>query len=170
MKSSDLTPSLTHTRFCARFFFLSARIVNSASVGLSSTSRISTLSNPVILPSCWHGKKESGAPVQFGFGPDSASMAGDQPMNDGEPDPGSGKFVGSVQALEYPEEFVVETHIKAHPIVLHEKSVLRRHEPHFDLGRLSCRTVLQGIRQQVDPDLLEHSRIDVGCRQVLDVS
>src|SRR5258706_7512483 len=145
MKSSASTPSLTHTRLFARFFFLSARIVNSASVGLSSTSRISTLSSPVIWPSCWHGKKESGAPVQFGFGPDSASMAGDQSMNDGEPDPGSGKFVGSVQALEYPEEFVVETHIKAHPIVLHEKSVFRRHETDFDLGVMSFRTVLKAV-------------------------
>src|SRR5258705_9685721 len=106
MKSSASTPSLTHTRLFARFFFLSARIVNSASVGLSSTSRISTLSNPVILPPCWHGKKESGAPVQFGFGPDSAPMAGDQPVNDGEPDPGSGKFVVPGHALEYPEEVV----------------------------------------------------------------
>src|SRR5258708_3369474 len=102
-KSSASTPSLTQTRLLASFFFFSARMVSSASVGLSSTSRISTYSNPVILPAHGHRKKECSAAVQLGLGPDPASMAGDQPLNDGQSDPGPGKLVDRVQALKYTE-------------------------------------------------------------------
>src|SRR5882724_7421984 len=158
MKSRASTPSLTQTRLFARFFFFSARIVSSASVGLSSTSRISTFSNPVILASCRQREKEGGTFVQLGFGPHPASMAGNQPMNDGKAHPGSGKLLDPVQTLEHAEELVVIAHVEADAVVLDEKShvivrVLRGHETHFDLRHCPGRAILECIRQQVHPDL-----------------
>src|SRR5258705_1405342 len=123
-KSSASAPSFNQIRLLARLFFLRARMVSSASVLLSSTSRISTCCISDNLFSRFlfrmrQRKEKFRTHVKLSFSPHATAVTAYKPMNNRQSYAGPRKFVGAVQALEHAEEFIVILHFETDPVVLY---------------------------------------------------
>src|SRR5437763_5582778 len=111
MKSNASAPSRATWTRLARLCCLRLCSASSASFGLSSTSRISTV---------WSGmgrlslqrKEKRGAAVGLGLDPDTPAVAVDNALHDRQADAGAVKVLGPVQALEHPKELVGVAHIE----------------------------------------------------------
>src|SRR3546814_3181836 len=60
----------------------------------------------------WKGEVESGALAGFGFCPDAAVMARDDPLDAGQADAGAGELGRRMQALEHAEQLVRIGHVQ----------------------------------------------------------
>src|SRR5438093_1586472 len=96
-------------------FFLKACSANFTSLGLSSTSKISTASG-MMAPSL-EGEVEGGALIGLGVGPDASAVALDDALHDGQADSGPLVLLGPVQPLEDAEQLVGVAHVEADPVV-----------------------------------------------------
>ena len=116
---------------------------------------------------------ERRALVGLGVGPDAAAVAVDDPLHDGEADAGALIVLGPVQPLEDAEQLVGVAHVEADAVVLDEigriaLAVAVALPISIIALRLAAR-VLEGVGQQVDPDLLEQRRVGLARRQLADV-
>src|SRR5262245_32973146 len=93
-----------------------ARKVRISSSGLSSTSKITESS---VTPPSSHREVEGRARPGRGLGPHAATMTVDHALDDGQADPGPGKLVHGVQALERTEELARVVHVEADAVVAH---------------------------------------------------
>src|SRR3970282_1860524 len=119
MNSSASAPSFTQVTLFASLPLRSARSASSASVGLSSTRRMSTFSNLSILASFRQRKMESRARVHRALGPDPPAVPGEDARHDGQTHAGALELVRAVQPLEHAEQLVVVAHVEPGAVVLH---------------------------------------------------
>ncbi len=107
-KSNACSPSVTWTMLLASFCLRSARIVNSASAGSSSTRSISTSLNSsvIILYSSRQCEVERRTPSDLSLGPDTATVPVDDSLHDSQSDAGTFKFVPGMQPLEHSKQLV----------------------------------------------------------------
>src|SRR5579859_1416214 len=117
MKSSASAPSLTWWTLLAKLAFLRARSARSASCRLSSTSRISTSSNPTMPFSFRERKGEHSAPTHRSLRPDSASVSMDDSLDERQSQPRALKLLGGVEALEDPKQLVDVLLREAHAVI-----------------------------------------------------
>src|SRR5215468_3986980 len=97
----------------ARLCLLSVWRVNSTSLGLSSTRRISTTFSVMSVVSA-ERKGKCRALVDRRLGPHPPAVAMDDPLYNRQADARPVVLLGAVQALEHPEEFPNVLHIKAY--------------------------------------------------------
>src|SRR5437764_7478802 len=95
------------------------------SLGLSSTSRISTASG-FIRRLFAEREVEGRAVTGTGFGPDPAAVAEHDALGDCEPDPGALVFLGAVETLEDAEQTIRILHVEADAVVAHVVDAIRR--------------------------------------------
>src|SRR5436190_21764276 len=93
--------------------------------------------------------------VDGGVGPDTAPVAMNNTVDDGQADAGSFEIFGAMQALENAEELVRKTHVEAGAIVPYRIGALRRIEADGHGRRVAAARVLESIGEKIDPDLLE---------------
>ena len=95
-------------------------------------------------------------------------------MHDGQADSRALKFLGAVQSLKNTEQLARVTHVKARSVVADEIDVLIfllfAHAADFDDCRLTLAGIFKGIREQVQPDLLQQRWIALARRQVADAN
>src|SRR5437588_12484167 len=109
--------------------------------------------------------------IDFGFWPDPASVPVHDPLNDGEPNPGSLVVLAPVQSLEDAEQLVRVIHVEARAVVLdevHGLAVGAGTGPDLDPGRRAASAVLEAIADQVDEDLIQQVRIALAGRKLAD--
>src|SRR5688572_25799582 len=100
--------------------------------------RGATSTRPSLLPERQR-KVELGSFVQPGLGPDASAVSCDDPLHGRQADPAALEFIGSMQALERPEQLRRMAHIEAHTVVANVIDILAwsRLVPHFNRrGRL----------------------------------
>src|SRR5687768_3851013 len=166
--SSASAPSFAHRTRLTRLFCRSARIVISASCGLSSTSRISICST---IGAPRQGEMEAGALAGTALGPDAAAVAGHDALHDGEPDAGARELVGAVQPLEYAEELSDVAHVEADAVVAHPVDAFRRllAPADLDVRSRALAAVLERVADEVRPHLPQQPGVRVACGQRADV-
>lgn len=83
------------------------------------------------------------------------------------PAAGPFEFLGAMEPLENPEELVCIPHVETHPIITDEEDPAPPFviTPHPDIRRLLELRILQGVREEVYPDLLEDRAIAPDRRQ-----
>src|SRR6185503_8618558 len=118
IKSSASAPSLTCINLLARLTFLRARMVISASCGLSSTNRTSTLLS-FINSGFRQAEKKCRPGVFDGFGPYLAVMFFNYPFYQCQANSRSFKIFLRMQPLENTKEFVAVGHIEPRPVILY---------------------------------------------------
>src|ERR1700691_3713382 len=93
--------------------------------------------------------------VHFGFSPCATAVFLHDALHRGQSDARAFKVLGTMQALEYAEEFVGIFHVEARPVVANEDRRLAVFLSLSDLDdrRSSIARVLEGIRNQVLEDL-----------------
>ena len=103
--------------------------------------------------------------------PDSATMAKDDPADDGQADAGTGKFGFRMQALEHAEQLVSIVHVKSHSVVADKVDLLRALlvRPDFDPRRIARSGEFECIGQNVGQHMLEQRPIAVAIRQFTDL-
>src|SRR5687767_10168891 len=98
----------------ARWYSSMALRVSSTSLALSSARRILLSCCRSGMDFCFRQREvESGAFVQFRFGPGAAAVARHDAANVGKANAGALEVAGFVQALEHAEKFVRVSHVKA---------------------------------------------------------
>src|ERR1035437_8433180 len=159
--ASASTPSLTTVTRLARLLSASASSVNSASLGLSSASRICFSSAMVSLLFAWQREIERSALVDYSLGPDAAAMTGDNALNIGQANPGSLEFLLGMQALKYAKELVGVLHVKAYSVIRNNESDFAVAFPGADLdsGHISLPGEFDSVPQQVGPNLTEQGEV-----------
>src|SRR5579862_3312541 len=167
MNSSASAPSLTHTRRFERLCRLRARMVISASVVLSSTSRISTTSSSSIDISCRQREFECRARAWLAFSPNLSAVTQDDPADDCKSDSGSSELFRAVQPLKYPEQLVRVLHVEPGAVVTYPVEDLRPVATcaDFDARLRHATRVLERIGDQVDPYLAQQHPVALGVRQ-----
>ena len=90
----------------------------------------------------------------------------DNPLDNSESYTCSLELISAMQSLENAEELVGISHVESGAIVGNKtngRTVLALASD-FDDGRLPLARILQRVREQVDPDLLEQRRVSVDRR------
>src|ERR1700683_2234559 len=116
MYSNPSAPSRTTRIWLTMFCFLNACKASNSSFGLSSTSRIST---PLFTMkvSSFESEGKCRAVVQHRFAPNSASVAMDDSLHDGQTYPGPLVICGAVQSLKDAEQFADVLHVESGAVV-----------------------------------------------------
>src|SRR3984957_8349774 len=160
-----------------------ARTVNSASSGLSSTSRISTsldMDDLIIgygvccanlcrsnrTPLCdTQREKECRSSVKLRFRPDSPAVLPNDTLHNRQPYSRAFEIAGLMQPLENAKQLARVLHLEARAIVLDEYDALTvlHRLSHLNHRPLLSAGVLHGIRKQIDEHLLDESRIAVSA-------
>jgi hypothetical protein len=86
-------------------------------------------------------------------------------LYDGQPDAGAGKISGSMQSLEYPEQFVGVSHVEAGTVIAHKKlhyTFLVTHRIKLDARLRLAGGIFPGVAQQIDQDYAQQPRIAPG--------
>src|SRR5512143_1368011 len=152
MNSSASAPSFTHTSLLARLLFFSARMQSSASVGLSSTSRISTSFTVLSMSSLLYGKSKihRRAFIDLALRPHSTAKAADDAHDDGEPDADAFEFGYGMQTLEHAKQLIGIPHIEAYASVFNKVNGFTSFDgsAHPNPGRVLGTGELDGVGQQ----------------------
>src|SRR3989449_4522629 len=118
MNSSASAPSRTRGIRFVTLFFLGARRFTSASLGLSSTNRIST--GPPAMGIAPQREIECRALVHGCFCPDAAAMPVNDALHNRETDSRSFVLLGAMKPLEDSKEFPHVLHVEADSIAFHD--------------------------------------------------
>src|SRR3970040_390525 len=171
MKSSAWAPSFTQVTLFASLPLRSARSASSASVGLSSTRRMSTFSNLSIRASFRQRKMERRARVHRALAPAAPAVPGDDALHDGQTDAGALELLRAVQPLEHAEQLVVVAHVEPGAVVLHAIDALRAvlAAAHRDQPLLAPAAELDRVCQQVRPCLLQQRPVAVARRPLAEL-
>src|SRR5947209_5640035 len=169
MKSNASTPSRATWTRLARLCCLRLCSANSRSLGLSSTSRISTVWSGMGRLS-FQRKEKRGAAVGRRLGPDTPAVAVDDALHDREAHSSACIVLGTVQPLEHPKEFVGVAHVEADTVVAHKVGALAAllARTYGDAGHIPVGGKLEGIGQQVDEDLLEQGGVGLAGREIVE--
>src|SRR5207248_630785 len=100
--------------------------------------------------------------VDLTLGPGSAAVPVDDAPHIGQADANAIEFLGPVQALEHAKQLAGILHIETGPVVLDRKlpALLRAAgAANLNAGPAARARVLQGIGDQIDPDLPEHRTV-----------
>src|SRR2546422_4507692 len=167
MKSSASAPSRTTWIRFETLFFLSERRVNSSSLGLSSTSRIST-GSPV-MGGTPQGEIECRAFVHFCFCPDAAAMPVNDALHNRETDSCSFIVLGAMEPLEDSKEFPHVLHVEPDSVVFYDIHRLAtvRLGAYFDARLFSRARELQGVGEEVGKDLLQERWVRLAHREII---
>src|SRR2546425_11250048 len=167
MNSSASAPSRTTWIRFETLFFRSERRVSSASLGLSSTNRISTGSPAMgIAPQC---EIECRAFVHFCFCPDTAAMPVNDALHNRETDSRSFVLLGAMEPLEDSKEFPHILHVEADSVVfddIHGLAIVRL-GAHFNARLFSRARELEGVGEEVGKDLLQERGVRLAHRQII---
>src|SRR5258706_10117919 len=132
-------------------------LVNGLCTGMSS----------VMIVGVVQGKEKRCAFVQFGLGPNTATVALDHSLHDCQANSGTLKFIEAMEPLKDAEKFVGVAHIETGAVVLDEISrfAVLRPTANLDARVLAFAGKFQRVGNQVGPDLLEQRRIGLAARQ-----
>src|SRR4029079_17016564 len=117
MNSRASAPSRTTCTWLARWCVLKACSASFTSLGLSSTSRISTGDSGIRRFETRESEEERRPFVRLCVRPDAPSMTMNDPLHDCKPNARPFIFLGPVQPLENAEELVSVLHVKANAVV-----------------------------------------------------
>ena len=114
------------------------------------------------------GEKECRTVVGFRFGPDASVVPVDHALNDRQSNACPFEIFLPMQPLEYAEKFARVIHVKSDTIVFHEIDgfVVVDLCPDFNDRSIPHSRVLEGVVDQVQPDLLEKCRIARARRKI----
>src|ERR1700733_8032956 len=125
------------------------------------------------LRSRWpcQGEVEGRAFAQAAVRPDPPAVAGHDPVHDRKSDAGALELLHGMQPLEEAEELRRIAHVEAHAVIAYVVDALRAllQRPDFDPGGIAPGRELQRVGEQVDPHLLEQSRIGTTVGQLADL-
>src|SRR5260221_8372738 len=117
----------------------------------------------MLAPIIGESEKERRPLIGLGLGPDTTAVALDNPLHNREADPGSLIFFGKMESLKHAEQLVGIAHVKANAIVFDEIQGMARRiswcATNLNPRRRATRSVFDGVRKQVHPDLLEQRRV-----------
>lgn len=108
------------------------------------------------------GEKEGGSMIDFRLCPDAPAVAMDDAPDECQTEAQASdarKLTLAVEALENGENFASKSHIKALAIVfdvVNEFATLTSLRPDLDLAEITTLSELDGIIDQVPPDLTDH--------------
>src|SRR3990172_2250701 len=130
--------------------------------------------------------------VHFCLGPGTPAVALDDALDNGEADARAFVFLGAMQALEDPEEFVGVAHVEAHAVVADEiadgrwplcvagggwpmaicdlRFVIGYLPAHFNPRHFSRPSELERVRDQVDEHLLEQHWVGAAGGQIANLN
>ena len=106
----------------------------------------------------------------LGLRPNAPTVTLDNALNDGETDANALEFVAAMEALEDLEQFVGEFHVETGAIVANEVNGFVRRGLRSDLDQrfVALAGVLDGVGDEIDPDLPEERGIAVAIGQRAD--
>src|SRR5882672_108447 len=127
---------------------------------MAASFALSLGNNMLIVWSCrmriTYRKIERRATVHLRLGPNAASVALYNPLNNRQPDARAFKLVNTVQPLKYVEEFAGVFHVEPRAVVLHEIDALAVFLAPTDVNqrRIAVARVFDRVGKQVRKDLL----------------